>query len=599
MKKLILLQTIILFSFIEIKAQTTETVIIDIQGVDIADSLIKPHMLGVIAGPNPLDPTETTPDLTSLLQDIGVTTIRNNDYYDDRLDMEQMFYCGTLPVTDSTPNYPDWNCDPLDTTNYNWTQSDQQFSLYQAGNFIPFLRLGNEYGMIVRPHDYNGPRSAEENNWIQAAKMVTSHYINFGGNTNALGGYLDIWTEWPNTTFWDRSNAEFNSFWQRAYDSLKLSFPNLKIGGPGLIPSITLLQLAPGIASPTLFLFLNNLKTNNTKPDWIGYHVFTNNLDDYYNATLNLRNYLDATGPYSSLAADWGGSGINSFFHGVEIICDAWMCSKYDTNGNMLPNSTKDSIFNKQWGGAINMGAFIIFQQTDVERAYKFRAGEASDPNANVLNGYHNMGGPALFYGDSAETYKPQAYSFKLCSKMQSEFNKKLISSVYAIASGGTKVWSLAGQNTSGEKAIIVSNNSPNTIQLSLQLNGVALSTNSYSFINQYTVTDSNNGQTPLAWSNGSFTLSPYTANLITMKNTAVGINESNISKHEISLYPNPSNETLTFSETLNSIEVFNIFGQLVMSKIISAKSISTLELSDGFYFIHANNANLKFIVKH
>lgn len=590
-------------------SQTTENVTINIQGIDITDTLIKPHMLGVISGPNPIDPNATTPDLTNLLQDVGVTTIRNNDYYDDRLDMEQLFYCGTLPIDSLTPNYPDWNCDPFNPSNYNWTQSDQQFARYQAGNFIPFFRLGNEYNNIPRQHDYNGPRSTEENNWIQAAKTVTSHYDNFGGDPDALGGYLNIWTEWPNPTFWDRTNVEFDSFWQRAYDSLKMAFPNLKIGGPGLHTSITLLQLAQGLPSTQLYDFLNNLKIHNTKPDWIGYHVFSNNIEKYYNVTQNLRHYLDATGPYASLVSDWGGSGINSFFHGVEIICDAWMPSKQDSNGNALTKAAKDSIFNKQRGGAINMGAFIVFQQADVERAYKYRAGEDSNPNANASNGFYNMGGPALFYGDSAGTYKPQGYSFKMCSKMQTEYKIKLISPVFSIASGGTKVWSLAGENTSGEKAIIVSNNSSNTILLNIQLNGIPLSTGDYNFINQYMVTDNNNGQVPLAWSGGSFTLPPYTANLITMKNTLT-INDPHINVNEISLYPNPFGQrtTLEITNWQNQnyeLKIYDLFGREVRScKIQNQKTeISRGNLPVGVYFYQVTNkeqtiGNGKLIIK-
>ena len=69
--------------------------------------------------------------------------------------------------------------------------------------------------------------------------------------------------------------------------------------------------------------------------------------------------------------------------------------------------------------------------------------------------------------------------------------------------------------------------------------------------------------------------------------------------ENAISIFPNPSNGIITFSETLKNIKVYDSYGQLVMSNIESAKSISTIDFTDGIYFIHSNKADLKFIVKH
>jgi len=64
-------------------------------------------------------------------------------------------------------------------------------------------------------------------------------------------------------------------------------------------------------------------------------------------------------------------------------------------------------------------------------------------------------------------------------------------------------------------------------------------------------------------------------------------------------LYPNPTNGQLLFSEALYDFEVFNVFGQIVISKIKSANSISTQQLNDGVYFIRTKKATMKFIVTH
>lgn len=567
------------------------TVTVNIQTNTTTDTTILPYMLGVISGPNPWSSNSTTsPWVTNLLKDIGVTTIRNNDYFDDRLDMEQIFYCGTLPITSATPNYPSWGCDANNNSNYNWTLSDQQMNIYQTNGFLPFLRLGNEYNNYLRTHDYNGPRSTEENNWIIAAKKVTNRYINFNGVNNNLGGYLNIWTEWPNTQFWDRTDAEFNSFWQRCYDSLKVTFPNLKIGGPGFHPVITS-KIAAGTASPQLLGFLTQLKSKNIKPDWLGFHVFNNTVEEYYNVATNLRHYLNATGPYASLSTNWGGSGTNSFFYNVPIICDAWSAVDIE-GGNTLSLAAQDSVFNKQKGGALNAGAFIVFQQGDVERAYKYRANDPeANPNASAANGYTGLGKQGLFYGDAANTYKPQSNAFKLCKTMQTSFTKKLTSPVYATTSSGAKLWTLASENNSAEKAVLLSNYSSDTVLLTLQINGINLSSSSFNYIRQYQVTNTDNGQNPTTWVSGSFTLLPFTANLITMTNV-LAVNNT-IEQMSFKTFPNPATNKVYFQfpslvGNNYNLLIYNNLGAIVQSiKNINTKTIEvqTSSLSNGLYF--------------
>lgn len=589
MKKTILLQAIALFSILGIKAQTTENITIDIGSISSTDSVIKPHMLGVIAGPAANYNNLVVPDLTSRYQDIGVTTVRNNDYFDDRLDMERMFFCGnydSIPYA-STP-YPNWNCDPNDTANYHFVESDIQFQNWLDGGFVPFFRLGGENSHNINQHDYKGPRANEEASWLKAGLKVVNRYNNFEGGSNTLQGYLNLWTEYPQNQFWDRDSVEFNNFWCTNFDSLKTNFPTLKIGGPGFNSSVSI-QIGNTInanISDHVDLFLRELHGRSLKPDWIGFHVFSNTIDDFYNSAVRYRKLLRAEPPFTSYTPVWG-NGNNSFFDGVELICDAW---GFD-NDQSLPASTRDSLFNKQRGAAHHTGAFIALQQADIERAYIYRGGEfGSDITLGVMG---------LFQGDANAAYKPVAYGFKQCSKMQTIYNKKLISPVSAIASNGGVIWTLAGEDVDGNKAVLLSNPTSNTINVSLTLNSAGLSTSMYPYVNQYTVTDVNDGQTPAPWTSGVFVLPPYTSNLITMTTTAVGINSPISNKSLISLYPNPSNNTVGFSEILQDIEVYNLFGQLVLPKIKSAKSISVQDLTNGIYFIHANNTILKFTVEH
>ena len=93
------------------------------------DPAVKP-LLGVIAGPDPNNAgSATQANLTAQYQDAGLLSVRNNDYFDDRLDMEQIFNCGGN-------TYPSWEgCDPNDDRFYNWTASDAQFQSWLNGGF--------------------------------------------------------------------------------------------------------------------------------------------------------------------------------------------------------------------------------------------------------------------------------------------------------------------------------------------------------------------------------------------------------------------------------------------------------------------------------
>ncbi|HBB93181.1 MAG TPA: hypothetical protein DC042_16065 [Bacteroidales bacterium] len=134
---------------------------------------------------------------------------------------------------------------------------------------------------------------------------------------------------------------------------------------------------------------------------------------------------------------------------------------------------------------------------------------------------------------------------------------------------------------------------------MSLTLNGLQLSTATYPVVKQYVVTDSNPGETGTSWSGGSFTLAPYTANLITMAAAGSGILEESVDNEVIVTFPNPANDIINFSGKLENIKVYNVHGQQVLPDIKSATSLSVVNLPDGVYFLHSTHTVRKFLVRH
>jgi alpha-L-arabinofuranosidase len=96
----------------------------------------------------------------------------------------------------------------------------------------------------------------------------------------------------------------------------------------------------------------------------------------------------------------------------------------------------------------------------------------------------------------------------------------------------------------------------------------------------------------------GNFVLPPMSVLILEYANATVGINEKNFYNTSIQLFPNPTDNFLKFSETLETLEVYNSYGQLVINKIQNTNCISLGHLTSGIYFIRSNKDIMKFIVK-
>ncbi len=422
------------------------TVMVRIGGVSPHDPVVLP-LLGVISGPDPaLD--SPAPNLTPQLHDIGIVTIRNNGYYDDRLDIERIFECpgGTT--------YPSWSgCDPEDDANYHWDLSDTQFQSFLDGGFEPFLRVGGEEQRGDRPHSFHGPQDREqEDNWIVAACRMAERYLRWTGSAPTYR-YLDIWTEWPGYLFWDRSNDEFIAFWVRAFRALKAHFPDLRVGGPGIAANVTMdvVHGNPSLAAD----FLRALYVAGLRPDWLGWHLFSNDPSRFRTAAINYRHLLEGTGPYSDVP--WAGTG---YFSGVELLVDAYGLSslKEMADGSIVPMTREeaDHLYNHGWGAALLTASWIAMQYTEVTHAYYYRCGDPrSVPDADLDDPDSPMGWSGLYYGDPEGTPKPSAHAVHLWSTVVNGYPHLL---QVANPAHGDDLRVLAARNDDGGLALLAAN---------------------------------------------------------------------------------------------------------------------------------------------
>ena len=96
----------------------------------------------------------------------------------------------------------------------------------------------------------------------------------------------------------------------------------------------------------------------------------------------------------------------------------------------------------------------------------------------------------------------------------------------------------------------------------------------------------------------GNFIMPPMSVLILNYINPTLDINETILNNTSIQLYPNPTNNVLKFTETLENIEIYNSYGQLVINKIKSADNISIEHLKEGIYFIKSNKGVARFIIK-
>jgi len=544
-------------------------------------------LLGVISGPIP-PYNSNAPDITEELQDIGITSIRNNDYYNDALDMEGMFGCSGCST------YPCWSCDPKDPLNYNWTLSDELFQSYVDGGFEPFFRIGGEYQCEIRNHDYKGPRDYEEDNYIRAAKKVVERYLHWNGSQGTFS-YLDLWTEYPNSTFWDRSNDEFKVFWGKLYDTLKTVYPELKVGGPGLL--FTLFIAKGQTDNPKVqetIDFLTYLYEQNIKPDWISWHLFHLEPADYYNGGKNMRHLLDGTDLFSFVP--WAGTG---FFENTELICDAYYLGKIRVdslgeNPQVLPAAMVRKYFNRQEGSATLSAVWMNLQMTDIKRAYYYRANDpASEPDPLSRDSSDALFS-GLFFGDSNGSYKPVAYAFKLFSRLYNNYPYLLSTDGFSEIGITDSLWILAAENREGKYAVLVSNvDFDDNLSFRLKINNEVVDTNQY-VLKFRTVNNNENGETLHDQYSPNFKINSMNVMLIELeKKSVLSVGQELSEPAVIKLkqnYPNPfskgaggnSSTTIEFSlakTSFVSVKIFNMLGQEIKTLVNSELSAGTFEI--------------------
>lgn len=368
-------------------------------------------LTGINIGPIPAG-ASTNADLTDAYHAAGITMIRTHDYYGP-LDMATM--------------YPDQSADPHDPASYNFTESDRVFAAILAGGFEPYLRLGDSWnnGKGYPPANPRAPTNPE--NWAQAAVEVTRHYLEMSHQAGIQMRYVEIWNEPDGSKFWDGTRDEFYSLFDATARALKQEFPDLLVGGPGFTPAGALSQKGQTFVRG----LLDYAREHQTPLDFFSWHMYSNDPQDYFDAAQFYRGELDSRG-----------------FTSVPMHVTEWNTDARGRDESVTPEEARLG----GRGAAILTAAWIALQQNGVTESMVYRG---PDPAMDASTFY------GIFYADGNP--KRAALAFTLWS----EFTR-YSQAINIQLSEPNGLWILAGQNASGQTAILFANPTDQPITLTL-----------------------------------------------------------------------------------------------------------------------------------
>lgn len=358
-------------------------------------------LLGVNVGPGPAG--EATVDLTDAYHAAGVTAIRTHDYYGP-LDMATL--------------YPDQGADPASPASYDFAASDAVFARILEGGFEPYLRLGDSWSAAPGYPPAVPRRPTNPANWVRAAVEVVRRYDDAARWAGRPLRHVEVWNEPDNGRFWDGTHEEFVSLFVAAVSALKAEFPHLPVGGPGFAPSGA---LAPQGQALTRAL-VAGLAGAGVAPDFLSFHVYSNDPEVYRTITRFYRDELDRNG----LAA-------------VELHVNEWHTE--------TRNATKADALALRTGGrgaAIVTAAQVVLQEEGIAESCVYRG---PDPSASAPEFY------GFFFADGRP--KRPGLALGLWKGIADHAERLALT---ASRASGPALYALAGRDGAGRTAILVAN---------------------------------------------------------------------------------------------------------------------------------------------
>ncbi len=184
--------------------------------------------------------------------------------------------------------FPNFDADPTDPANYDFTCTDHYMDMIEAAGTKVFYRLGHRIEHEIKKYGTLPPKDFHK--WAVICEHIIRHYTEGWANgTKRDMEYWEIWNEpdldpddSENKRTWGGTKAQFFEFYHIAATHLKQCFPHLKIGGPAIAGKLDWAED-----------FLAQLKA---PLDFFSWHVYACTVEKVVNRAERVRALLDKYG---------------------------------------------------------------------------------------------------------------------------------------------------------------------------------------------------------------------------------------------------------------------------------------------------------------
>ena len=227
------------------------------------------------------------------------------------------------------PNiFPDFDADPDDPENYDFTCTDAFLKPVTEANTEIVYRLGVtiEWG----PKKYNIHPPKDNLQWAKICEGIIRHYTEgWADGFRYPIRYWEIWNEPENPPMWTGTKEQFFRLYAVSSKYLKETFPHLLIGGYGSCGFYA--HTREGMddfykSFLTYFSdFLAYIKEENAPLDFFSWHIYGDNVEELIAHAHYARDVLDANGyqDTETFLDEWNYGAEGKGFEGMHSIIGA------------------------------------------------------------------------------------------------------------------------------------------------------------------------------------------------------------------------------------------------------------------------------------
>ena len=320
--------------------------------------------------------------------------------------------CPALQLVDTNLIFPLMHLDAKDPRNYIFKDTDDYLKAATENGEKIIYRLGIT---IDHSRAKNRTEMPDAEKWAEVCCQIIAHYNE--GWANGFKMNIEHWEIWNEhelvnrhgrRPMWKGTNEQFYDFYIKTSKIIKARYPHLKIGGPAFTH-----------ASSKMLPFLKKVSQAKAPLDFLSYHYYDNSISK---AVMNAR-------IAKKFLVEHG-------FPNAEIHLNEY---------HYMPVSWKEL--------RENPDNYYIFQEIDSGVWNTALMTALQDAPMDVCNFYAFGAGLGVQWGTHTSVFKkkPIYYPFKAFGKLVKFPNR------IATSTSGDGVYALAGKNSDGKTALLVS----------------------------------------------------------------------------------------------------------------------------------------------